>query len=33
VLLCSDGRHRRDRLAATEVKGLILDLLRGAPLT
>jgi predicted AlkP superfamily pyrophosphatase or phosphodiesterase len=33
VLLCSDGRHRRDRLAATEVKGLILDLLRGAPST
>mgnify|MGYP001489780670 CR=1 FL=1 len=29
VLLCSDGTHRRDRLAATEVKPLVLDLLRG----
>ena len=26
VLLCSDGAHRRDRLAATEVKDLLLDL-------
>ncbi len=31
VLLCSDARHRRDRLAATDVKGLILDLMRGGP--
>jgi predicted AlkP superfamily pyrophosphatase or phosphodiesterase len=33
VLLCSDARHRRERFAATDVKGLILDLLRGAPTT
>ena len=31
VLLCSDARFRRDRFAATEVKGLLLDLLRGTP--
>jgi predicted AlkP superfamily pyrophosphatase or phosphodiesterase len=28
VLLCSDGRLRRDRLAATEVKQLVIDLMR-----
>ncbi len=29
VLLCSDGRLRRDRLAATEVKRFVLDLMGG----
>ncbi len=27
VLLCSDGRFARDRVAATDVKGLVLDLM------
>jgi predicted AlkP superfamily pyrophosphatase or phosphodiesterase len=29
VLLCSDGRLRRDRLAATDVKRFVLELMRG----
>ena len=33
VLLCSDRRHQRSRLAATDVKGLVLDLMRGPPAT
>lgn len=30
VLLCSDARGRRDRLAATDVKRFVLDLMRGS---